>query len=119
MKSQPKGHLLFASLGLSKYLTKVAPVFRGEERPDPVFSNERLSGLDPGALPEGETPGAQSFADVCSRCHALPDPNAHSPREWQAVVERMAMNMENVGFGPLAPEQRTAILDYLKGQSRK
>lgn len=98
----------------------IAPL-SAEEKNDLIryLQTNAFQALDPGALPEGETPGAQSFADVCSRCHALPDPNAHSPREWQAVVERMAMNMENVGFGPLAPEQRTAILDYLKGQSRK
>ncbi len=100
--------------------TTIAPL-SGEEKNALIryLQTNTFQALDPGALPDGGKPGAQSFAQVCSRCHALPNPNVHGPQEWQVVVERMAMNMENVGFGPLAPEQQSAILDYLKGQSRK
>jgi hypothetical protein len=35
------------------------------------------------------------------------------------VVERMAGNMENMGFGALAPEQKKAIQGYLKKNARK
>lgn len=83
------------------------------------LQSNAFQAMDPGTLPEGGKPAAQSFAQVCSRCHALPNPNAHSPQEWEVVVERMATNMKNMGFGPLAPERKAAILDYLKEQSRQ
>jgi len=75
--------------------------------------------LAPAALPESETPGGQSFTQSCSRCHALPDPKAHSYQEWETIVNRMDTNSKNMGFGPMPPEQITAILGYLKKQSRK
>jgi hypothetical protein len=37
-----------------------------------------------GALPPGR--GREDFAKVCSRCHALPDPEAHSPQDWVAAA---------------------------------
>lgn len=33
------------------------------------------------------------FSIACSQCHALPDPQRHSAREWPAVVERMQKHM--------------------------
>jgi len=75
--------------------------------------------MAPSALPESGEPGAQAFSQLCSRCHALPAPSAHTSDEWKKVVERMAGNMENMGFGSLVPEQRMAILGYLQKNARK
>ncbi len=105
--------------GMGMMRNTITPL-SGEEKNALIryLQTNAFQALDPGALPEGGKPGAQSFAQVCSRCHALPNPNAHSPQEWQAVVERMGTNMENMGFGPLAPERKAEILSYLKEQSR-
>jgi len=75
--------------------------------------------MKPSAIPDSQKPGAQAFTQVCSMCHALPDPAAHSPEEWKEVVSRMAGNMEKMGYGPLAPEQKQAILSYLEKSAKK
>lgn len=45
-------------------------------------------------IPFPESPGAISFKNTCSQCHALPDPKIHTAEEWPAVVERMKVNMK-------------------------
>ena len=59
----------------------------------------------PVQLPEG--PGKEMVQTTCSQCHALPDPERHTAREWPTVVERMKRHMAwaNVVLGP--PELRT------------
>lgn len=69
-------------------------------------------------LPGSGEPGGQAFAQICSQCHALPDPAAYTSEEWKNIVERMAGNMENMGVGSLAPEQKKAILGYLEKNAR-
>lgn len=68
----------------------------------------------PGTVPEKGDPAAQAFFQTCSACHAPPDPAAHPPAEWEAVVTRMGRNMEQQGFGPLPPEQKALVLSYLR-----
>lgn len=63
-------------------------------------------------LPAG--PGREVFAEVCSKCHALPDPRVHSAQDWVAVFERMERNMERMKLKPLARAQTTDILLYLQ-----
>ena len=70
-------------------------------------------------LPDSGAPEAQQFKRICSQCHALPDPSAYSPEQWKSIVARMSGNMENMGFGSLAPEQREAILEYLRENARR
>jgi cytochrome c2 len=67
-------------------------------------------------LSHSQSPAGQAFINACSRCHALPDPAAHTPREWAGVVDRMEMNMANMGMGPMDAKQKTEILTYLKEQ---
>jgi len=69
-------------------------------------------------LPESGEPGGQAFAQTCSQCHALPDPSGYTSAGWKNIVEGMAGNMENMGFEPLAPEQKNAILGYLTKYAR-
>lgn len=63
-------------------------------------------------LPAG--PGREAFAQVCSRCHALPDPRTHSREDWPTVYSRMERNMERMKVPPPTREQTTDILLYLQ-----
>jgi hypothetical protein len=63
-------------------------------------------------LPEGR--GRESFALVCSRCHALPDPRVHSKEDWGIVFARMERNMERMKVAPPTPEQTEDVLHYLR-----
>lgn len=68
-----------------------------------------MKGVRAEDLAELTGPGAEPFREVCSSCHALPDPRQHSADEWPAVVARMARNME-------AQQQRVpaqAVLDQI------
>lgn len=66
----------------------------------------------------GDAP-AQAFFRTCSRCHAPPDPGLHTPAEWDAVVARMAKNMEQQGFGLLPDQERELVLKYLSRAQEK
>jgi hypothetical protein len=68
----------------------------------------------------------QMFGIACSQCHALPDPQRHSAREWPAVVKRMQGHMAwaNTVTGVAAlrthPELDTAeILRLLQQYARR
>ena len=72
------------------------------------------------------TRAGEAFGIACSQCHALPDPQRHTAREWPLVVQRMKRHMAwtNVVVGP--PELRTIpelkteeIVGLLKRYARK
>ena len=63
-------------------------------------------------LPPGA--GREAFSQVCSRCHALPDPRVHSREDWATVYARMERNMERMKVPPPTREQTTDILLYLQ-----
>lgn len=71
--------------------------------------------LDAKKLPEVNGPRAESFRVACAQCHALPDPQMHTAKEWPAVVERMQKNMEwmnrVVGSKPIPGEPQLKIED--------
>lgn len=48
--------------------------------------------IDP-AHPALQSEAGQMFSIACSQCHALPDPQRHTAKEWPAVVERMRSHM--------------------------
>jgi hypothetical protein len=71
------------------------------------------------------TRAGEAFGIACSQCHALPDPQRHTAREWPIVVERMKRHMAwtNVIVGPpelkTVPELRTnEIVALLKRYAR-
>jgi hypothetical protein len=70
-----------------------------------------------GELPAGK--GRDDFAKVCSRCHALPDPGAHSAQDWVAVFQRMERNMGRMKVSPPTAEESEGILTYLQSLPRK
>ncbi|MCE2999242.1 MAG: hypothetical protein ACK59Y_13695 [Betaproteobacteria bacterium] len=81
--------------------------------------------IDP-AHPALATRSGQMFGIACSQCHALPDPQRHSAREWPAVVKRMQGHMAwaNTVTGVSAlrtnPELDTAeILRLLQQYARR
>ena len=71
--------------------------------------------LDPGKIPEIDTPAAEAFRLACQQCHVLPDPRRHTAREWPAVVARMERNMEwmnrVVGSKPVKGEPQLRVED--------
>lgn len=64
------------------------------------------------ALPVGE--GRERFRTVCTRCHALPDPDQHTAEEWPAVVQRMRENMREMEVAEPSDEEAAAIVRYLQ-----
>lgn len=63
-------------------------------------------------LPPGV--GRETFSEVCSRCHALPDPRTHSREDWPTVYSRMERNMERMKVPPPTREQTSDIILYLQ-----
>jgi cytochrome c5 len=64
------------------------------------------------SLPAGR--GREAFAEVCSRCHALPDPRVHSSADWPTVFARMEQNMIRMQVPPPTREQTSDLLLYLQ-----
>jgi hypothetical protein len=82
--------------------------------------------LDPKKVPEVNAPSAMSFRLACSQCHALPDPQRYTAREWPAVVTRMhkymAWTTRAVGSKPVPGEPQLKIEDinaFLARHARK
>jgi cytochrome c5 len=63
-------------------------------------------------LPAGR--GREAFAEICSRCHALPDPRVHSSADWPTVFARMEQNMIRMQVPPPTREQTSDLLLYLQ-----
>ena len=61
-----------------------------------------------------ETPAGKAFRDVCSQCHALPDPGQHTAKKWPEVVERMKGYMESMGKQVSDEKTLREILGFLQ-----
>ena len=68
-------------------------------------------------LPEGA--GRSTFAETCSRCHALPDPHQHSAADWPAVVLRMGQRMDQLKVNRPTPAETQSIVAYLSQVSKQ
>lgn len=73
----------------------------------------------PTELPGAETGLAERFIAVCGQCHAPPAPNQYRAAEWPPVVDRMARNMTNMGYGELPETDRTIIAEYLRENAKR
>lgn len=71
----------------------------------------------PSSLPAG--PYRELFSQMCSRCHALPDPRAHTSADWPAVVTRMEQHMQQMKVSVPSREQSQQIVLYLDGASQR
>jgi cytochrome c5 len=74
-----------------------------------IVNSLKMSGS---VLPAGH--GRETFALVCSRCHALPDLRVHSRDDWPTVFARMERNMERMKVKRPTAKQTEDILGYLK-----
>ena len=81
------------------------------------LTTHAMAATDSGALPPGR--GRETFAAMCSRCHALPDPRVHSPDDWPIVYARMERNMDRMGVPRPAGSEPGEILEYLRVVSAK
>jgi cytochrome c5 len=76
--------------------------------------------------PALSTRTGQIYSIACSQCHALPDPQRHSAREWPSVVQRMQQHMAWANTVVGIPELRTrpeldtaAIVRLLQRHARR
>jgi hypothetical protein len=60
----------------------------------------------------------QRFSHRCGVCHGSPDPALHPAHQWDAVVGRMAANIDAAGLLPLTEADRDAVLRVLRQHAR-
>jgi len=60
------------------------------------------------------TVGASALQTYCSGCHGVPQPGAHPPNEWPAVVARMQQRRAQKGLGAIPADARVEILRTLQ-----
>jgi len=70
------------------------------------FSAEKSAAL--------ETPAARVVKNACSQCHALPDPDKHTAREWPGVVDHMKGYMESTGKTVPEENELRELVDFLR-----
>lgn len=73
--------------------------------------------VSPENIPPGN--GQAAFVEVCSRCHALPDPRIHTAKDWPAVFLRMEGNILRMKVRGPTQEQTGQILTYLQEVARQ
>ena len=73
--------------------------------------------LDPADYPDLDTPAGQTFAQVCSGCHAVPDPKLHSVEQWREVVLRMRENMHILGMEDPGSDALAKVIAYLQSHA--
>ncbi len=78
-----------------------------------------LKSITPDLVPLPESPGAESFKNACSQCHALPDPKLHTAEEWPAVVERMRVNMKIMDKPVITDQEKEKIITYLEKNAKQ
>lgn len=71
--------------------------------------NNALIPLEP--VPEAIK--GHAYERHCGNCHALPDPEQHTPEEWSQVVQRMLRSMTVMKYSPPDEVELKAIEDYL------
>ena len=78
-----------------------------------------LKPIRPDTIPSPDSPGAISFKNTCSQCHALPDPKLHIAEEWPAVVERMRVNMKIMGKPVITDQEKEKTISYLVNNAKE
>lgn len=72
-----------------------------------------IRSIEMAALPDVESPAAQSYVRYCSSCHATPDPAQHTGTQWSRVLLRMKGYMEAAGKEVPADSDFTLLREYL------
>ncbi len=95
----------------------------GIQTPSTAQRSELLSYLEKhslkvaASLPAGA--GKEAFQRVCSRCHDLNDPKAHSAPDWPVVVMRMEQDAEKMKVSGISNADAQQIITYLQGASAR
>ncbi len=76
-----------------------------------------IVGLDPQQLVEMTGPGADTFREACSACHALPDPRQHTRDTWPAVVDRMKQNMRSLNRVVPSDSELEQVITFLQSNA--
>jgi hypothetical protein len=66
------------------------------------------------ALPDATSPAAQLYINRCGNCHAPYNPHEMTAAMWDTQVTMMEVKIQAAGQPALTPDQRDAILEYLK-----
>lgn len=61
--------------------------------------------------------GFTEFKTVCSQCHALPDPAAHTKSDWPQVYQKMVGNMKQMGVNLPTANETARLLAFLQSNS--
>jgi Dihaem cytochrome c len=69
-------------------------------------------------LPEAGSDAANLYVRRCGACHQPYRPELMTPMMWETMVDRMSGEMSRQGV-PLAGDEKSAILDYLKRNAGK
>lgn len=92
--------------------TVEVPTARERERILAYLGENALEPARTAELPESE--GRERFVETCARCHALPDPDQHSPAEWTDVVRRMQQTALEMEMDGIADADAAEIIAYLR-----
>lgn len=76
------------------------------------LTTNALKVTDGAGLPPGK--GRDAFLELCSRCHAAPDPAQHSREEWPVVLARVERNMKRMNVAEPTGMESEDILGYLQ-----
>ncbi|MBI40783.1 MAG: hypothetical protein CMF59_14385 [Leptospiraceae bacterium] len=58
--------------------------------------------------------GEELFNNICSGCHALPNPSQMVPGGWTVTIRRMERYRRSQEMSPLSAAQMRAIRDFLE-----
>jgi len=72
-----------------------------------------ISGFLSPSLAQSEESGKQLFESRCQKCHDLPNPDTTPAMGWKKRLKLMGK------LAKLSPEQKTEVLGYLQGHTKK
>ncbi len=81
------------------------------------LAENSLVGLSLQQMPEMTGPGADAFREVCSACHALPDPRQYTTDTWPAVVDRMTRNMGSLNRVVPNDSELEQVISFLQSNA--
>lgn len=73
--------------------------------------------IDIANYPDIDTDIGKAFRQVCSTCHALPDPSLHDSDQWKEVVLRMRENMRILGVADPGDDALAKAMSFLQSHA--
>ncbi len=66
-------------------------------------------------LPEEDSPQAKLYRQRCSDpCHDVYRPGSLTPKMWEAMMDRMEIDIHQAGQPPISERERALLLEYLQ-----